>query len=284
MLYREGMEEKLIISAIAALTLLPVGLYCWRNDAKRGGIFWLLLLAVVFVFAGWLLYRLQTGWQRGLSDTLYVCVAATSIFFTLTVHRLREGWRVASILFPYLFILCVLALLAPDGQAPQHAPNTPNTTIQIAGLSAISRWTVIHILSNVIAYATITMAAVAACAVLIQERFLKAKNAGPWSKRLPPVADSERIEVFCLATSEAVLLIGIISGMALQLGSSGSLLEFDHKTLLTIVAFAIVGLLLLARAKSGIRGRFVARFVLLSYLLITLGYPGVKWVTDVLLT
>ncbi len=128
------------------------------------------------------------------------------------------------------------------------------------------------------------MAAVAACAVLIQERFLKAKSAGPWSKRLPPVADSERIEIFCLATSEAILLIGIISGMALQHGASGSLLEFDHKTLLTTVAFAGVGLLLLARARFGIRGRFVARYVLLSYLLISLGYPGVKWVTDVLLT
>jgi ABC-type uncharacterized transport system permease subunit len=34
----------------------------------------------------------------------------------------------------------------------------------------------------------------------------------------------------------------------------------------------------------GIRGRRAARIVLLAYLLITLAYPGVKFVTDVVLS
>jgi len=71
--------------------------------------------------------------------------------------------------------------------------------------------------------------------------------------------------------------------MALQVGSSGSLLTLDHKTLLTMIAFLLVGLLLIARMLMGIRGRSAARYVLLSYLLITLGYPGVKWVSNILI-
>jgi ABC-type uncharacterized transport system permease subunit len=40
---------------------------------------------------------------------------------------------------------------------------------------------------------------------------------------------------------------------------------------------------LLARHIYGIRGKRVARLALLAYLLLTLAYPGVKFVTDVLM-
>ena len=36
--------------------------------------------------------------------------------------------------------------------------------------------------------------------------------------------------------------------------------------------------------KTGLRGRQAARMVLLAYLLLTLGYPGVKFITDVVLS
>jgi ABC-type uncharacterized transport system permease subunit len=62
------------------------------------------------------------------------------------------------------------------------------------------------------------------------------------------------------------------------------LLVFDHKTVLTITAFVVIGGLLAAHYKTGLRGRQAARIVLLAYLLLTLGYPGVKFITDVVLS
>jgi ABC-type uncharacterized transport system permease subunit len=41
--------------------------------------------------------------------------------------------------------------------------------------------------------------------------------------------------------------------------------------------------LLWAHHRTGMRGRRAARGVLLAWLLLTLAYPGVKFVTDVLL-
>jgi ABC-type uncharacterized transport system permease subunit len=64
---------------------------------------------------------------------------------------------------------------------------------------------------------------------------------------------------------------------------TGHLLKLDHKTVLTVAAFVVIGGLLFAHFKSGLRGRKAARVVLLAYLLLTLGYPGVKLVTDVLM-
>ena len=264
------MDESLIVGLVAAVSLVPLGAYCQRDDADSGSLFWLLLLSAALVFAAWLVYRLQGGWYRGLADTLFVCAASALILFTVGAHWLRTSWRLAAVLAPYLLLLCVLALATEIlGKGAERPANT-----------TLSHWTLIHILTGVAAYATITLAAVAAIAVLIQEHLLKAKSTNTLGARLPAVADAERAEIVWLSVGEIVLGLGIISGMALQFQVTGKLLEFDHKTLLTMLAFLVVGILLLARVKLGIRGRAAARYVLLSYLLITLGYPGVKLVSD----
>jgi len=80
-----------------------------------------------------------------------------------------------------------------------------------------------------------------------------------------------------------VLGVGIMTGMATEYFIRGVVLTFDHKTVLTTVGFVVIGLLLIAHYLVGLRGRRAARIVLVGYLLVTLGYPGVKFVTDVLL-
>jgi len=71
--------------------------------------------------------------------------------------------------------------------------------------------------------------------------------------------------------------------MAMQFGETNQFLKFDHKTVLSLTSFGVILALLVAHFRSGLRGRLAARFVLLAYLLMTLGYPGVKFVTSVLL-
>ena len=100
---------------------------------------------------------------------------------------------------------------------------------------------------------------------------------------LPAVADGERLELRLLAAAEIVLGAGIATGMALQYLDQGQVLVFDHKTLFALIAFAVIGALLIWRQLTGLRGRRAARLVLLAYLLLTLAYPGVKFVTDVLI-
>ena len=58
----------------------------------------------------------------------------------------------------------------------------------------------------------------------------------------------------------------------------------DHKTILSIAAFVVLGILLLLQHGSGLRGRAAALFVLIVYLLITLAFPGVTFVTDIILS
>jgi ABC-type uncharacterized transport system permease subunit len=120
-------------------------------------------------------------------------------------------------------------------------------------------------------------------AVFLQERALKRKQPTSLTGLLPSIAGGEALELRLLAAAELVLGLGIVTGMALQVLTTDRLLLFDHKTLLSLLAFAVIGALLILRHRSGLRGRRAARLVLLAYLLLTLAYPGVKFVTDVLL-
>ena len=95
--------------------------------------------------------------------------------------------------------------------------------------------------------------------------------------------DSEALELQMLRAAESVLGLGILTGMATLYFETGRVMAFDHKTLFSLLAFVIIAVLLVMRTRTGVRGRQAARFVLLAYLLLTLGYPGVKFVTDVLI-
>jgi ABC-type uncharacterized transport system permease subunit len=129
----------------------------------------------------------------------------------------------------------------------------------------------------------VTIAAVAALAAFLQDRALKAKRPTKLTHTLPSVADCERIAATLLGWGEGILGLGLISGMAALYREKGHLLAFDHKTVLSFMAFLVIGALLFAQHKTGLRGRKAARLGLLAYLLLTLGYLGVKVVTGVIL-
>jgi ABC-type uncharacterized transport system permease subunit len=210
-------------------------------------------------------------WHTGFAMSLWVTIAATMALFLALSLATRHAWQLAPLLLPYLLVLGIAALIW------QNAPERPVPGALPPG------WLDAHIVSAIATYGLLTIGAVAGLAVFLQERALKAKRATSFTRLLPAMAESEALELRLLAASELVLALGLASGMATAYLLSGKLLPFDHKTVFSIAAFAVIGALLVARQRSGIRGRRAARFALLAYLLLTLAYPGVKFVTDVLI-
>jgi ABC-type uncharacterized transport system permease subunit len=97
------------------------------------------------------------------------------------------------------------------------------------------------------------------------------------------VADAELLQIRLLGASGVVLGLGLLTGAATLYVETGAFFETSHKTIFAVTAFAVIVLLLLVHRRTGLRGRRAARLVLLAYLLVTLAYPGVKLVTDVIL-
>lgn len=264
--------ESLLLSLSALAALVPASLQALRPAPARDATFWGLLAIAVGGPSAWVLAHMTGTWQTGLAPTLWVTVAATMLLYAVTAAATRDAWRLAPLLVPYMLVLGIIATIW------QRVPGQP----LIAG-NADGAWVGVHIAIAVTTYAFVTIAAIAAFAAFLKERALKRKRPNRLSRLLPSVADCDRLLVGLLQVGEAVLALGLVTGMALQYRETGQVMVFNHKTLLTIAAFVVIGGLLVCHYGSGVRGRLAARIVLLAYLLLTLGYPGVKFVTDVLM-
>ena len=263
------MSQNIFYALIAVASLLPVVFVQRRENATLDPTHWAALLLATFGPGIWALAHVIGAWQAGLATALWVSIAVTLGLFTMLAWSVHHAWRLTQLLAPYMLALAVLAVLAPNAELAPDAQ--------------VDAWVALHILVSVATYSLVTIAAVAALAAFLQDRALKAKRPTNLTHSLPSVADCEHIAAMLLGWGEGILGLGLITGMAAQFRETGQLLAFDHKTILSILAFALIGALLFAQHKTGLRGRKAARLGLLAYLLLNLGYLGVKIVTDVLL-
>ena len=266
------MSDSMLLSFSAIISLIPPSLLAMRRGHQPDLVFWMVLIVAVIGPVNWILFSMVGIWQTNLPTTLWVIISATMIVFTIVTILTDHTWRLTPLITIYLACLGVIALIWDS---------SPSKTID-ATLNS-NNWIGIHIGVSVCTYALVTIAAVAALAALLQERALKKKQQTSISKILPSVLDCEKLEVRLLVIGEIILSMGLSSGMALQYAESGVFLVFDHKTVLSITAFIVIAGLLFGHYKTGFRGRRATRIILLAYLLLTLGYPGVKFITDVIL-
>lgn len=100
-----------------------------------------------------------------------------------------------------------------------------------------------------------------------------------------PLLTLERL-TFRFATAgfvllSATLLAGMVFGERLQSGSAG--LQWDHKTVFSVLAWVAFAILLLGRARFGWRGRKAVRVLYTGSMLLLLAYVGSRFVLEVLL-
>lgn len=265
------MTQGIVYDLGAAVSLLPLALVNRRVTAGRDRLFW---LATALAVAGPSVHALGQvfgPWHTGFAMAMWTAVAVSVLTFAGVAAASRSAWRLAPLLAPYLIALGLLAAIWRTAVGPRLSAPIP------------LGWVELHIGVSVVTYGLLTLAAVAALAAFLQERALKRKQRTPLTMMLPAVAESEGLSGRLLAASEVVLGVGILSGMAVQYLETASLLVLDHKSLLALLAFTLILALLASRRVWGLRGRAAARGILVAYLLLTLAYPGVKFVTDVIL-
>lgn len=273
------MLDSTLYNLTAIASVIPIGILTIKRHAiGRDSIYWALLIVAVVGPLICTYIRLSSGfdegsggWPKGLATTIWVTISISMIFFVISVIISKESWRLTPLVSAYMTGLGILAFIW--SQAPETLLQGP-----LGGLVSI------HITVSVATYALVTLAAIAALAGFIKETALKAKKQTPLSKVLPSVTGCDHLLVKFLVISQIVLAIGLATGIGVEYSESGQFLRLDHKTILVITTFVVIGGLLIAHYRSGLRGRKAARIVLVAYLLLTLGYPGVKFVTDILLT
>lgn len=256
-----------LYSIVAVLAVIPALIQSRRAVA---GVSWLLLLVAG---AGVALpaFRLLAGNEfAGLGGALTISNAATILLFILCAAIWPAARGLAVLMLPYCLCIAVLAAIT---YLPQSEPVLPGSRV----------WLDLHILVSILTYGLATIAAIAALAVFLQERALKRREPGPLVARLPAIADTERLQNVLLWVSAIVLAAGLLTGIGTLYSESGRFFTFTHKTIFAVAAFVVIVGLLIAHNLTGLRGRRAVQLVLVVYLLLTLAYPGVKFVQDVLI-
>jgi ABC-type uncharacterized transport system permease subunit len=138
-----------------------------------------------------------------------------------------------------------------------------------------------HILVSVIAYSLITLGAFQAGLLAYQDRSIKQHHPGGFIRFLPPLHDMETLLFQFLGFGFVCLSASLLTGFVYLEDIFAQ--HLVHKTVLSIVAWVILGTLLFGRLKFGWRGRTAIRWTLSSFVFLMLAFFGSKLVLEFVL-
>lgn len=261
-----------IVHLLAALAYLVA----WRMPARYAGALMLVglalhagaLYAAIFGEAGW-----RFGFAPILSATLWIGVAVLWIEgLSVRVEALR------SVVLPVAALSVPLPLLFPGLDLSAQATRPLFLP---------------HLLIGTLAYGVLAMAALHALLMTAAERALHggadgagARSMSPFARfleDLPPLLVLERILFRFIAVGFVLLTLTAVSGIAFSEQVFGRPLRLEHKSVFTIAAWALFGVLLVGRARWGWRGRTALRLTLAGFFVLLLAYVGSRFVIEVVL-
>ncbi|GMR08855.1 MAG: inner membrane protein YpjD [Gammaproteobacteria bacterium] len=138
-----------------------------------------------------------------------------------------------------------------------------------------------HILFSLLAYSLLSIAALQAILLFIQEHHLRTKHPGGFIRALPPLQAMEALLFQIIAAGFILLTLALITG-GLYMDDIFAQHQV-HKTILSIAAWGVFGILLWGRWHHGWRGRTAIRWTLSGFFTLLLAYVGVKIVLELIL-
>lgn len=171
-------------------------------------------------------------------------------------------------LFPLAALALVGNLMFGTGQAG------PTIPIQSSGLD-------IHVLVSISAYAVLSLAAMQAILLGVQHRMLHEHHPVTVVHSLPPLYVMESLLFRLILAGFALLTLALASGFFYLDNMFAQ--HLVHKTVLTMIAWVVFGLLLAGHYAYGWRGPTAVRFTLGGLALLVLGYFGSKLALELVL-
>lgn len=156
------------------------------------------------------------------------------------------------------------------------------TGMSTANTEIASGWQLqAHILISLFAYGLLAVGAIVAVFGLIQERRLHSAKLSGINQLFAPLETTERLLFGICAAGFASLLLGVLSGFLFVDNLFAQ--HLVHKTVLSIVALVLFGVLLAGRWLAGWRGRRAVWLYLWGFIVLCLAYFGSRYVLEIVL-
>lgn len=194
--------------------------------------------------------------------SLVGCVVAA---LTLIVNLTRPVAALGVLVFPLAALLLGIDVFA----SPRTAPMAMDWQIKL------------HVTVALLAYGVLSVAALLAILLALQERALRHRQFGAWLRALPPLTLTEALLFRLIGAGFVLLSLTLLSGILFVDNLFAQ--HLIHKTVLSIVAWAVFGALLIGRWRYGWRGRRAVNLTLIGMVILLLAFFGSKFVLEVVL-
>ena len=139
----------------------------------------------------------------------------------------------------------------------------------------------LHIVVSLIAYGTLSLAALQSILLAIQDFHLHSHQPGGWIRALPPLNLMEELMFQLIGLGFVLLAVSLISGYMFLDNMFAQ--HMVHKTILSTAAWLVFGVLLWGRWQFGWRGRTAIQWALGGFFVLMLAYFGSKLVLELIL-
>jgi len=139
----------------------------------------------------------------------------------------------------------------------------------------------LHVMFALIGYSVLSVAALLAILLALQERALRHRKFDGLVRALPPLTLTESLVFQLIAVGFVLLTFTLVSGILFVDNLFAQ--HLIHKTILSIAAWAVFGTLLYGRWRHGWRGRRAIRLTLVGMALLVLAFFGSRFVLELVL-
>lgn len=257
-------------SSLLAIALYTVATGLLWQEIRQGQprykvALWLgVLAAICHGLASYTGMITATGMNISLSQ-VSILISWFVVTLTLLSGTIRPLLNILVAIFPFTAAVLLINLLA----------GSPPKLIEHAG-GVMS-----HIVLSLLSYSVLTIAAVQAVTLAVQEYRLKHHQLRGLLKVLPPLVTMEDMLFELVLIGFVLLTLSIGTGMYYVDDLFAQ--HLVHKSVFSILAWLCFGILLIGRHQLGWRSRTAIRWTLLAFVLLLIGYLGSKFVLEVLL-
>lgn len=218
----------------------------------------------VLIHAGLLL-----SMHRGALDLHFFAALSLVAFVVSALTLLVNASRPVAALGVIVFPLAALLVAVDSFLAPPTMPHPMDWQIKL------------HVTVALIAFGVLSIAAVLAIFLALQERALRQRQFGPWLRALPPLTLTETLLFRLIAAGFVLLSLTLLTGALFVDNLFGQ--HLVHKTVLSIVAWLVFGVLLYGRWRHGWRGQRAVNLTLIGMAVLLLAFFGSKAVLELIL-
>ena len=135
-----------------------------------------------------------------------------------------------------------------------------------------------HILLSMAAAALLFAAAVTALLLVFLDRRLRTRRLADLPSALPPLDALEKVMFRLIAAGFGLLTLALLTGFVFVTNLFTQ--NLVQKTVLSLIAWLVFGVLLIGRRRFGWRGRSAVRWTLFGFGILAVAYFGVKFVLE----